>query len=151
MRFTFAGRDYELTFERRKQPVVYYTKGVSHTIQSTYPFTTVAIFEQTKQGQILVSEATVGCLHTDRYNPEQGRLWALKSLNGKLKRNNWSVEFRRAVWQAYIDRNKKQIIVRDEPLKQLPAATLTSTEVVLPPPTRFIPEPPDAGLGAVEA
>jgi hypothetical protein len=108
-------------------------------IPSKYPYTTVTLYERTEPttSRILFS-ATVGCLPTDSYSNERGRLYALRALHGFLVAANkrdpkqYGKDFRTALWRAYTQRGRQQnvidgTVVRKEegPQKALPPAPPT--------------------------
>lgn len=126
MKFEFAGRTYALDFTRKKQEVTIVRDGKSQTIQSKYPYTTVILYEKTTGAPVVVNKATVGCIPSDTYSNEKGRLAALKDLTEILRRSQYPEEFRRAMWNAYTNRRKQeQRVVEGEVVgaqKLLPAA-----------------------------
>lgn len=112
--FDYEDKTYQLDFSRRHKRIKLrdrYMENVFYTKHSMYPYTTayILIHEQglgTKFAEI-VFKAVVGCLYAthnkamrDRYDPETGRLQALKKLTPMLPKG-----MRSLVWDAYKRRN----------------------------------------------
>lgn len=102
MNFSHGGKQYRIEFGRKHQEVkTFDAAGHDKKVKSRYPFTTVTllvlngVFEK-------VAEATVGCLPTDPYSPEDGRVKALQKLNEKVDRT-----LLKSIWEAYHSREKQ--------------------------------------------
>lgn len=128
MRFTFEGKNYSLSFTRKHQHVTFFHKGNRHTTPSTYPFTTATLYVSVGASvPTVLASATVGCSHLDAYSNSKGRLYAMKELNKRLIRYNLPEEFRRAMWNAYMNRGKSSLVIdtvatKVEEVRALPPA-----------------------------
>ena len=122
MRFTYEGKQYSLSFQRKYQDVEVYVSGEKTTARSEYPFTTAILYERTgEKTSSTVAQATVGCHPGDPYSNEKGRLYALKALNEILNTRKFTKEFRQALWQSYQRRgNTPKVTVQNVP-SDLPA------------------------------
>lgn len=110
MRFTFNGKDYSLGFQRNTQSVKVMRDGKESTVPSKYPYTTVTLYERTSPSTSgVIAQATVGCIPSDPYSNEKGRLYALRALNQMLFRSQvYDEKFREAMWKAYFTRPTAQ-------------------------------------------
>jgi hypothetical protein len=130
MRFTFEGRRYELDFSRERKDVVILRDGTKHTIKSLHPYTTVSLKERIADAlPATVATATVGCLPTDRYSNDLGRVYALRALTQVLtKKHGKSKEFKAAMWRAYELRYQPNVLegvlVKSEPVEPPTAETI---------------------------
>lgn len=107
MRFQFDDKRYFLTFKRKREHIEITRFGKKHTILSQFPYTTVTLWEMGVAGSaVSVEFAKVGCLTSDSYSNEQGRVNALRELNRKLRKLGKSEQFRSAMWNAYLTREK---------------------------------------------
>jgi len=112
MRFTFEGKEYKLSFERRHKHVTLLQGNRKVTVPSKYPYTTVTLYDRAPSGApSVLASATVGCAPTDSYSNEKGRLFALKELTNALRRYRISKEFRTAMWHAYVNRGKNNLVI----------------------------------------
>lgn len=111
MKFSYAASDYSLEFRRQKKQVSITRRDIAgnkFTVsrESRYPYTTVTLYEsRLNMLPTPIYSATVGCLATDRYSPEQGRIHALRALYKKIK--PISPELGKKIWEAY--RNRKRV------------------------------------------
>lgn len=119
MRFTVDGVEYRIAFKRVHDQVKYFdhVNGVEVVRPSTYPSTIVTIYK----GQDVFRTDSVKCHHSEKFGPhrnlkEQGRLLALRKISATLDK-----EFKAAMWQAYVNRNKK---VKPVELPSAPLETL---------------------------
>jgi hypothetical protein len=133
MKFTFEGRRYFIEFQRAQKDVTIVRKKRNgeqqhNTIKSLHPFTTARLKERLGDAlPNLIESATVGCLPSDKYSNELGRLYALRALTQVLtKKHGKSVhgskDFKRALWRAYELRGQSDVI----------EGTVVKTEAVLP-------------------
>ena len=142
MRFTFNGRNYSLTVERKYQNVELFTDRKKHILRSTYPYTILSLHEQGANGaSVLVKKVSVGCLPSDPYSNRAGLLFAMKKLTSQLKFSDragltYPKEFFSAMWQAYVNRGKQpkrvvetSTVVEENPTRLLPAPRLIPEEV----------------------
>lgn len=109
MRFEYRGELYALDFARTKRrvPQIDYKSGETVTAESMHPFTKVMVLKSKpdipwKYWEV-VYQAEVGCFTHDFFSNDNGRLWALKKLTGKLPNK----EFKSLVWNAYMNRKPK--------------------------------------------
>ena len=131
MKFSFEGRNYRLEFERKHRNVEILRNGKHRTIKSTYPYTTVTLFEvRPPLAPRVVAHATVGCMHSDSYSNAAGRLYAMRSLTAMLKLHEQPKELRTAMWEAYINRGREQKKQTAEPVIE---TTATRVPLALPP------------------
>lgn len=87
--------------------------GNDVAVPSTYPYTTVVIWQSDGTGatpSTIFRTYTVGCAHRDHFTREQGRKAALKLAIDGLSR-----EFRTAVWKAYHNRSRVKTAVTSDP------------------------------------
>jgi hypothetical protein len=121
MKFKFDGRSFRLAFERKHKDVTILKDGVATKVRSLYPYTTAKLYEERLGLEAsIVAQATVGCLPGDTYSNAKGRLFALRALNAVLGRRNHTKDFRRAMWEAYINRG-------NEPVRERPIVTSSPT------------------------
>lgn len=117
MRFTFAGSQYQLEFQRAHRDVELRrrvkevdaetgeVKDVDQVIvqPSTYPYTTARL-ELLQDGKTTtVAEASVGCAVIDKYSVREGRVQALRRLTDRHT-GVQDKALRKAIWQAYEQR-----------------------------------------------
>jgi hypothetical protein len=107
MKFYYEGKTYRLEFERNYQQVSVRIEGQLQKIRSTYPYTSAKLYE-TPIGEVpkLVLIRTVGCLPTDKYSNEKGRLFALRGLSRALNKLKYPKGLIAAIWLAYRNRTK---------------------------------------------
>lgn len=104
MKFTFEGKTYVIEFQRRKKQYTRfdYETGLDIPYESTYPYTTVTLFEVNPDHALdkkLFRTATVGCWYGDTYNLEKGRVRAMRLITITLPK-----PMKTALWKAYHDR-----------------------------------------------
>ena len=112
MRFQFDGKTYNIGFDRKHLHVDVFENRKKKSVLSKYPFTTATLYER-REGQPIastVASATVGCVPTDPYSNQSGRLQALKALTQILTARKFSKEFKRTLWKAYADRGKAPVV-----------------------------------------
>src|SRR5688500_3002745 len=110
MQFEFDGKRYRIAFERQRRSVNVMRGGRVKQITSKHPFTTVKVYQLVAgEPPTKAYEATVGCFTQDTYSHREGAKQALRALTELLQRTaggktKQSKDFRRALWQAYINR-----------------------------------------------
>ena len=120
MKFDYEGKTYVLEFERDHKQLTLLRGGRKETVKSKHPYTTATLYVQTSPTtRAVVTHATVGCCPTDSYSNAAGRLFALRSLTGNLKKLNKDRDFRAALWKTYVDRDKRPAkVVEGEVVKE---------------------------------
>lgn len=110
MKFTYAGSQFQLEFERKYKLIVIRSRVDGEPCvenkRSKYPFTTARLLSlgATKECQpIITSQVSVGCAPFDKFSYEEGRKQALRKLTQQIE----SKELRRAIWTAYQTRANK--------------------------------------------
>jgi len=102
MRFEYEGHTHFLEFQRQYKDVPVVRRGVTKVERSKYPYTTARVLRASDEAGKKPTElfsSTVGCLTTDKFSNEAGRIAALRSLTSNLP-----LKLRVAVWQVYNDR-----------------------------------------------
>ena len=126
MRFQFSDKNYSIEFRRNHQTLI--DRRTGEEFLSTYPATTVLIMQVVEGKKVgdwpVIAQATVGCLDTDRFSLESGRLAALKRLSGEVKVDlngnkkcyPCQVPEKMVVpmWAAYHSRKPKKVDLRAE-------------------------------------
>lgn len=142
MKFKYRGTEYELTFQRKYKNVDVFRKAnaedkaelkphldaikaivktavqvtfrVKTTERSQYPFTYVKLYELHEGKEPVVLASThVGCVPTDQFSNASGRLYALKELSYKLRKNGASDGLIAAVWETYNNRGKVNKVAKE--------------------------------------
>lgn len=152
MKFTHGGINYFLEFERKHKSVTTFEKVIvvkestdaagkvtrkekrenrQKTVPSKYPFTTARLLEA--RGEKVpnrLAQGVVGCLPSDAFSHEKGRLAALKELSYVLRKQNNAPEgLLHALWDSYLSRKREQpieqpvVVVSKPPVKELGPAT----------------------------
>lgn len=121
MRFYYLDREYSLEFCRERTKVKVrdeYMKNVFRLELSKYPFTEAVIREvdpkQAPKYWTIYKFAKVGCLPSDYFSLEDGRLQALKRLTIMIPR-----EMRGPLWNAYHSRFKNNQVPLAEENRRL--------------------------------
>lgn len=104
MRFEFGGRTYTIEFQRKYLEYQRhdYETGLDFTVKSTYPYTTVTIFETDPAHPLdkkIFRTATTGCFHKDNFSLEKGRCRALR-----LATITTPKAMKPVLWKAYHER-----------------------------------------------
>lgn len=137
MRFSFDGKEYVLDFHREYNTVRRFDVKLGDYVQtqSKYPDTVVKLKQQLPETRIadlpVILEERVRCFNRDQFDPEMGRVFALRRLGQGV-----SKEFRAAMWTAYTSRErgklarKRQAEREVEKLLAAAAASPAAQEVV---------------------
>lgn len=113
MQFEHEGSKYFLEFQRKNKTIKLNRQGNKVTYMSTYPYTTARLLKETGGVKEVMTEHTVGCLPTDIFSNEAGRLHALQGVT-KLIPNK---DLRAAMWTAYHARLKESVADRIKSLE----------------------------------
>lgn len=117
LKFEFEGTKYRIDFTREARTVKQF-RGYADSVDTSngevikvpvvvdvparYPYTTVTLWKTMPGGgEVIYRSYTVGCIHTDSYTLEDGRLAALRMLS---KSNSLDKPFKKAMWTCYFDR-----------------------------------------------
>lgn len=144
MIFMHDGQKYSMTFTRRHQQVRVFQDvtetvtvvidgkevtakvriPVERQVKSRHPFTTVRLDKLFSDGgRETWKQETVGCIPTDKFDIEDGRVKALQKLNSQIPR-----DMLKPMWEAYHKRPKQRNQKGNPPT---PVST-TATPVITP-------------------
>lgn len=129
MEFVYQGQQYRIEFSRKHKIVKTFREDGKQTeVKSKYPFTTAylqrKINSETMNGWENVAEpATVGCIPTDKFTLESGRLKALKKLTARIAK-----ELREPMWTSYHGR----LTAVKEKKSSTPSSSNGATPVITP-------------------
>lgn len=110
MKFTYAGSQFQLEFERKYSNVEIRRRtqsGAEGIIvqRSQFPYTSVRLLSLNPLGTkpTEVANARVGCAPTDKFSNEEGRRQALRKLTDTVE----GKELRAIIWKTYLSRRGK--------------------------------------------